>query len=159
MAKPLLSESLWELIEPLLPPEPSKPKGGRPRVPNRQALLGILFILRSGCPWEYLPKELGCGSGMTCWRRLRDWHVAGVWEKIWRVLLDELGLADEIDWSQVAMDSCSVRAVFGGRKPDRIPPIAAKMARSGMLCAMARGRRWRSRIPARTSMIPNKTSR
>ena len=73
------------------------------------------------------------------------------WEKL-------LGLADEIDWSQVALDSCSVRAVFGGRKPDRIPPIAAKMARSGMLCATARGRRWRSRTPAQTSMIPNKPS-
>jgi transposase len=159
MAKPLLSESLWELIEPLLPPDPPKPKGGRPRVPNRQALMGILFILRTGCPWEYLPKELGCGSGMTCWRRLRDWHAAGVWEKIWRVLLDELGLVDEIDWSHVALDSCSVRAVFGGRKPDPIPRIAVKMARSGMLCAMARGRRWRSRTPARTSTTPSKPFR
>jgi len=159
MAKPLLSESLWELIEPLLPPDPPKPQGGRPRVPNRQALMGILFILRTGCPWEYLPQELGCGSGMTCWRRLRDWHAAGVWEKIWRVLLDELGLVDEIDWSKVAIDSCSVRAVFGGPTPDPIPRIAVKMARSGMLCATARGRRWRSRTPARTSTIRSKPSR
>jgi len=106
-------------IEPLLPPDCPKPKGGRPRVSNRQVLTGILFVLRTGCPWEYFPKELGCGSGMTCWRRLRDWQAAGVWEKIWRVLLDELGLADEIDWSKVAIDSCSVRALFGGRKPSQ----------------------------------------
>ena len=131
---------------------PSPRVAGR-RYPTAQALTGILFVLRTGCPWEYLPQELGCGSGMTCWRRLRDWQAAGVWEKIWRVLLDELGLADEIDWSKVAIDSCSVRALFGGRKPAPIPRIAAKMARSGMLSAMARGRRWRSRTPARTSTI------
>lgn len=125
MAKPLLAEELWERIEPFLPRDRAKPKGGRPRISNRQALMGILFVLRTGCPWEYLPKELGCGSGMTCWRRLRDWHAAGVWEKIWRVLLDELGLADEIDWSKVAIDSCSVRALFGGRTPAPTPRIAA----------------------------------
>jgi transposase len=159
MAKPLLAEELWERIEPLLPPDRAKPKGGRPRVSNRQALTGILFVLRTGCPWEYFPKELGCGSGMTCWRRLRDWQVAGVWEKIWRVLLDELGLADEIDWSKAAIDSCSVRALFGGRKPAPIPPIAVKMARSGMLPAMAGGRRWRLPTPERTSTIRKPRSR
>ena len=151
MAKPLLAEELWERIEPLLPPERAKPQGGRPRLSNRQALTGILFVLRTGCPWEYFPQELGCGSGMTCWRRLRDWQVAGVWEKIWRVLLDELGLANEIDWSKMAIDSCSVRAAFWGRRPARIPRIAAKMARSGMLPAMVKAPRWRSRTPARTS--------
>jgi transposase len=159
MAKPLLSDELWERIEPLLPPDRAKPKGGRPRISNRQALTGILFVLRTGCPWEYFPKELGCGSGMTCWRRLRDWQVAGVWEKIWRVLLDELGLANGIDWSKVVIDSCSVRALFGGRKPAPIPRIAAKMARSGMLSAMDRERRSRSRTPGRTSTIRKPRSR
>jgi len=130
MAKPLLPDALWERIKPLLPPERPKPKGGRPRVPDRASLTGILFVLKTGCPWEYLPKELGCGSGMTCWRRLRDWHAAGVWKKIWRLLLDELGAADRIDWSTSAIDSCSVRAVFGGQKRARIPRIAARMARS-----------------------------
>jgi transposase len=130
MAKPLLPDALWERIKPLLPRERPKPKGGRPRVPDRAALTGILFVLKTGCPWEYLPKELGCGSGMTCWRRLRDWHVAGIWKKIWKLLLDELGLADQIDWSVSALDSCSVRAIFGGRKRARIPRIEARMARS-----------------------------
>lgn len=158
MAKPLLTDELWERIEPLLPPRAPRPKGGRPPVPDRAALTGILFIMRTGCQWEYLPKELGCGSGMTCWRRLRDWHQAGVWEKVWRLLLDELGLADQIDWSKAALDSCSVRAVFGGRAPAPIPRIAGKMARNGMLCATARGRRWRFSIPARTSTILSKPS-
>ncbi len=90
---------------------------------------------------------------MTCWRRLRYWHAAGVCEKVWRVLLDELGLANEIDSSKLAIDSCSVRALFGGRKPVPIPLIAAKMARSGMLSAMARECHWLSRTPARTSTI------
>jgi transposase len=66
------------LIAPLLPPLKSKPKGGRPRVPDRACLRGIVFVLRSGIPWEMLPKELSC-SGMTCWRRLRGWQDAGIW--------------------------------------------------------------------------------
>ena len=78
----LVPDDLWEAIEPLLPKEPPKPKGGRPRVPDRAALGGIIFVLRTGCPWRLLPKELGCGSGTTCWRRLRDWQEAGVWERL-----------------------------------------------------------------------------
>ena len=143
MAKPLLTEDLWKRIEPLLPSEPPKPKGGRPRVPDRQALLGILFVARTGCAWEFLPPELGCGSGMTCWRRLRDWQVAGVWQKVWRVLLDELGLADAIDWSKVVLDSCSVRALFEGRRLAPIPRIAGKTVRNAMSCVTIRGHRWR----------------
>ena len=72
MSASLVPNDLWEAIEPLLPREPPKPKGGRPRVPDRAALAGIVFVLRTGCPWRRLPKELGCGSGTTSWRRLRD---------------------------------------------------------------------------------------
>lgn len=159
MAKPLLTDELWSRIEPLLPLIQRSPKGGRPRIPDRAALTGILFVLRTGCPWEYLPQEMGCGSGMTCWRRLRDWHKAGLWERIWHLLLDELGLVDEIDWDKAIIDGCSVRAVFGGRTQAPIPPIAAKMARSGMLCAMARERRWRLHTPVPTSTILKQRSR
>ena len=121
MAKVLVSDELWEVIEPLLPPEPPKPKGGRPRVPDRAALTGILFVLRSGIPWEMLPQEMGCGCGMTCWRRLREWQEAGVWEKLHRVLLDRLREADQIDWSRAVVDSSSVRAPLGGHKRVPIP--------------------------------------
>jgi len=131
MAKPLLTDELWERIKPHIPPEPPKPKGGRPRVSDRGCLTGILFVLKTGTPWEYLPREMGCGCGMTCWRRLRDWQVARVWQKIWQAFLDELGQADAIDWSTSALDSCSVRALFGGRKRARIPRIGARMVRSG----------------------------
>jgi transposase len=105
MAKPLVSDSLWALIEPLLPPERPKPKGGRPAIPNRAALTGILFVLKSGIPWEMLPQEMGCGSGMTCWRRLRDWQASGIWAGLHRVLLDHLGQAGAIDWSRACVDS------------------------------------------------------
>ena len=91
MSKELITDELWEIIEPLLPPEPPKPRGGRPRVEYRAAALaGIIFVLKSGIPWEMLPKGMGCGSGSTCWRRLRDWQEAGVWEVLHRVLLDLL---------------------------------------------------------------------
>ena len=92
MPKPLLTDALWEIIQPLLPPEKPCPKGGRPRVPDRLALTGILFVARTGTAWELLPPKLGCGSSMTCWRRLGDWQVASIWQKIWKKLLDELGL-------------------------------------------------------------------
>lgn len=114
MAKQLVSDELWAVIEPLLPPEPPKPKGGRPRKGDRAALTGILFVLRSGIPWEMLPQEMGCGSGMTCWRRLRDWHEAGVWERLHLVLLERLNAVEQIDWSRAAIDSASVPAP-GGR--------------------------------------------
>ena len=116
MAKPLVSDALWERIAPLIPPEPPKPHGGRPRVDDRAALTGILFVLKTGMGWEYLPQEMGCGSGMTCWRRLRDWQAAGVWDRLHRVLLDELGRADRIDWSRAALDSSSVRAKGGAKR-------------------------------------------
>src|ERR687897_3681539 len=105
MAKELVSDELWEIIEPLLPPEPPKPQGGRPRVNARAALAGIIFVLKSGIPWEMLPKEMGCGSGMTCWRRLGEWQEAGVWERLHEVLLARLHAADRIDWSRAAIDS------------------------------------------------------
>ena len=132
MAKPLLTDELWERIEPFIPLRPARPQGGRPPIRDRACLTGILFVLRTGIPWEYLPQEMGCGSGMTCWRRLRDWHEAGVWDDIWHALLDELGSADEIDWSTAIIDSCSTRALFGGRRQGRTLQIAGRMARSGI---------------------------
>jgi transposase len=115
MAKELVTDELWGTIEPLLPCEPPKPKGGRPRVDNRAALTGIIFVLKSGIPWEMLPQEMGCGSGVTCWRRLKEWHEAGVWEKLHRVLLDRLGEAEQLDWERACLDSASIPAKRGGK--------------------------------------------
>ncbi len=142
MARPLVTDDLWAVVEPLLPKPPPRPRGGRPRVGDRQALTGILFVLKSGIPWSMLPRELGCGSGMTCWRRLRDWHQAGVWDRLHRVLLAKLRGADRIDWSRAVVDSASVRAVFGGKRPGRTPPIAAKRGRSTTSLRMRRAFRF-----------------
>jgi transposase len=128
MAKALVSGELWALVAPLLPPPRPKPKGGRPSVDDRKALAGILFVLQSGIPWAMLPREMGCGSGMTCWRRLRDWQSAGVWAKLHRILLDRLGRANAIDWGRCSIDSASVPAKRGASSPARTRPTAASRA-------------------------------
>ncbi len=138
MAQPLVTDDLWAAVEPLIPKRPPRPKGGRPPVDDRQALTGVLFVLKTGIPWEYLPPEMGCGSGMTCWRRLRDWQAAGVWEGLHRVLLNRLRGADQIDWSRAVVDSASLRAVGGAKKPARTPRTAGKRARSTTLLRMRR---------------------
>jgi transposase len=126
MARPLIPDDLWSLIEPHLPHERPVPYGRKP-VPNRKALTGIMFVLKTGIPWEYLPQEMGCGSGMTCWRRLRDWQQAGVWDRILRLLQDTLGKQGRIDWSRAALDSASVRAKGGGRRTGRNPTDRGKL--------------------------------
>ena len=132
MAAELVSDGRWSLIGPLLPASVPKPQGGRPRVSDRACLRGILFVLRSGIPGRMLPKQLGCGSGMTCWRRLRAWQHAGIWDLTHFVLLNWLSRNGQIDWSHAVVDSCSVRAVFGGRKLGRIRPIELNGAASAI---------------------------
>lgn len=128
MARPILPDSLWELVEPLLPPDKPPNSTGRPAISNRQTLTGILFVLQTGIPWEYLPQELGCGSGMTCWRRLHAWQEQGVWQTIHETLLAQLNEVGGIDWSRAVVDSSSVRAVFGGSKRGPIRPIGVRRA-------------------------------
>jgi transposase len=91
MARELVDDALWEMVKPLLPaPPPRKSAAGRKRLDERRIFTGIMFILQSGLPWEMLPQEMGCGSGMTCWRRARDWQQAGVCDKLHRLLLGKL---------------------------------------------------------------------
>jgi transposase len=130
VAKKLVTDEVWEIVEQLLPPEPPKPKGGRPRVSNRAVLTGIIFVLKTGIPWVMLPKEMGCGSGSTCWRRLQEWHDTGVWRELHRVLLDRLGQYDEIDWSRAYPNSWSSSASRRARKSQRFRRLMADRGRS-----------------------------
>src|SRR5437588_4375705 len=132
MAKPLVDDELWSVIEPLLP----APRARRFRFPgrkpldNRCALTGIVFVLKTGIGWEDLPQEMGCGSGMTCWRRLRDWQAAGVWQRLHEVLLARLRNSEQIDWSRAVVDSSAVRALKGGPKPAQTRPTKPKRGAS-----------------------------
>jgi transposase len=126
MAKPLLPDELWEIIEPILPRWTPSPEGGRPPLDDRKALTGILFVLKTGLPWEDLPCEMGCGCGMTCWRRLRAWQADGTWAKIHKILLDRLRGADQLDWSRAVVDSSFVRAAYGGAETGPSPVDRSK---------------------------------
>jgi transposase len=132
MAKPLVSDELWAVVAPLLPRhrprDPREP--GRRRLPDRACLTGIVFVLKTGIQWEYLPQEMGCGSGMTCWRRLRDWQRAGVWRGLHRVLLHRLADAGKIDWSRASADAARVPAKRGGRTPARTRSTARSRGRT-----------------------------
>src|SRR6516164_4414770 len=102
MARPIVDDALWQKIQPLLPPP--KPRRarypGRKPIDDRKALTGILFVLKMGIPWEDLPPEMGCGSGMTCWRRLQHWNKTGAWPAVAAVLVADLPEADRIDWAR-----------------------------------------------------------
>jgi len=120
MASPLVPDELWEVVEPLIPQVQRRYRyPGRKRIEDRRVLTGILFVLKTGVPWEDLPQEMGCGSGVTCWRRLREWQQQGVWQKLHEVLLAKLNTAGEIDWQRAAVDSSHVRAFGGARPPAR----------------------------------------
>jgi transposase len=131
MAQPLVSDELWELLESLIPKVQRRYRyPGRKRIDDRKVLTGILFVLKTGIGWEHLPQELGCGSGMTCWRRLNEWQQAGVWQRLHELLLAKLREADRIDWSRVVVDSAQVQAVLGAPKPAPARSTGAKAAAS-----------------------------
>ena len=127
----LVPDDLWARVEPLLPVrERGLGSPGRPPLDDRKCLQGILFVLHTGIQWEWLPQELGFGSGMTCWRRLRDWHQAGVWDRLHQALLTELHRADKLDWSRAVIDGSHRQARRGGPKRGRARSTARDRARS-----------------------------
>jgi transposase len=106
----IVPDGLWERIEPLLPKRTRRFRHpGRKPLDDRKALSGILFVLHTGIPWEFLPQELGFGSGMTCWRRLHDWNEAGVWQRLHELLLAELQGADPANWRPCVTCGASTR--------------------------------------------------
>ena len=152
MPGPLVPDELWETIQPLLPRHKAKPgKRGRPPVEDRACLTGIIFVLKTGLPWEDLPLEMGCGSGVTCWRRLRYWQRRGVWKKLLHALLQRVGQEKGIDWEHCCVDSQTFRAVFGGYSLAKIPPIGPKKAANATSSSMARAPRWPCASPGPTA--------
>ncbi len=129
MAKLMVTDALWSLVEPLIPKHTHSLRGGQPAKDDRLCLTGILFVLKTGIAWEDYPQEMGC-CGMTLWNRLNAWRRAGVWKQLHAVLLAKLHEADLIDWSRATADSASIRAVRGGKKQAPAPWTAAKTARS-----------------------------
>jgi transposase len=145
MAIATVSDGLWELLQPLLPITPRRVRSpGRRRLDDRQVLNGILYVLATGIAWDQLPQQLGFGSGMTCWRRLRDWNQAGVWTQLHQLLLAELRRADQLDWSRAVIDAAHLRALKGGRRPGQVRSIGHERAASTTSSAMPGASRWRS---------------
>ncbi len=136
--KAMVSDKLWEEIKPLLPLHASRPRGGRPPSSDRAALEGILYVLRSGIPWELLPAVFGV-CGMTCWRRLRDWQACGVWNQLHERILAQLQRADKMDWDRACVDSTSVRATKGGEEVGPSPTDRRKASTKHHLAVEGHG--------------------
>lgn len=133
--------ALWKRIKPLLAQKERSAKGGRPRLDDELALNGILFVLRTGIAWEDLPQELGFGSGMTCWRRLREWQAAGVWHGLHLALLAELRGAGQLDFSRASLDGASVASPRGARTQAPTPRIEASSAANATSSRIGRASR------------------
>ncbi len=151
MSKLIVTDELWSLIQPILPTHEPSPKGGHPAVPDRVCLTGILFVLKTGIPWEDFPQEMGC-CGMTLWNRLDAWRRAGVWQTLHELLLAKLRGAELIDFSRVVVDSSSIRAVHGGKKRDPAPWTAENPGASTTSWSTPAAFRWRRRSPAPIAM-------
>jgi transposase len=144
-----IPDDLWNRIEPLLPPDKPPGANGRPRVPNRTVLNGILYVLRTGCQWKMVPGEYSSGS--TCHLRFQTWVRSGVFQQIWRVCLKHYDDLRGIDWRFQSLDSATVSApVKGGIKPEKTLRIAANWAPSDTRSRTPRASPWRSRFPGRT---------
>src|SRR5712692_2802523 len=125
---PLVTDALWERVQPLLPPPPERRFRfpGRKPLEQRQILTGILFVLKTGMAWDDLPAELGCGCGKTCRHYLQIWHQAGVWVRLHALLLAELNGADQIDWERALIDASFAKAPEGGENTGPNPTDRSK---------------------------------
>jgi transposase len=153
MAKPLVTDELWTKIQPLLPPANPHPQGGRPPLEDRACLCGILFVLKTGIAWEDLPQEMHCGCGMTCWRRLRDWHAAGVCKRLHELLLADLRSAGQLEMAAMIADASYIRAFLGAPTPVPARWIGPKQAANTMCWSTSTARRWSPRSPRPMKMI------
>jgi len=112
--KRVLTDEHWERIAPHLPEHPPSPKGGRPREDDRECLEGILWLLRTGSPWQAIPLDLPSGS--TCWRRLQEWAGEGVLADIHAILIEELQELGKLDLEELLADATFIRAKKGATR-------------------------------------------
>ncbi len=114
----VLTDELWARLQPLIPVAPRRYRfPGRRRTDNRAALEGILFVVRTGIAWNHLPTAAFGVSGATCWRRLKEWHDAGAWQRLHEMLLAELRAAGRLELAHAIVDSAHLRALKGGPLP------------------------------------------
>jgi transposase len=134
--KPLVTDALWERVQPLLPPPPERRFRfpGRKPLDYRKILTGILFVLKTGMAWDDLPAELGCGCGKTCRHYLQVWQQAGVWQQLHALILAELNGADQIDWSRGLIDASFAKAPEGGEDTGPNPPRTAASRAASTMC-------------------------
>jgi len=139
--KPLVTDALWETLQPLLPPPPQRHFRfpGRKPLDYRKVLTGILFVLKTGIAWDDLPAELGCGCGKTCRDYLKFWHESGVWVKLHAVLLAELNGADQIDWRRALIDASFAKAPEGGEDTGPNPTDRGKSGSKHHVMTNAQG--------------------
>jgi transposase len=138
-----IPDELWDRVKVWIPKRRRSPEGGRPPIPDRVAMSGILYRLRTGCQWDAIPAEFGSRS--TCYRRFVEWTKAGVFKMMYVEMLLYYDEHRGIDWTWCSLDSASVKAPKGGTSPVQIPPIVASSASSAMSFATAAASRLRSR--------------
>jgi transposase len=115
LSQRLVPDGLWGLVAPLLPSFASRPQdGGTAPLDERAVFTAVVYVLTSGCAWRHLPPTFGV-SPATAHRRFTAWTKAGLWRRLHRAVLDELGVRGELDWTSVIVDAASVRAKRGVR--------------------------------------------
>src|SRR3990172_3389776 len=148
-----VSDELWARMAPLLPARPEHPLGcHNPRVPDRDAMNAILFVLRTGCQWNAL-NATGICSCSSAYRRFREWAEAGVFLELWRQELLAYDRVKGVEWEWLAMDGAMGKAPLGGAETGPNPTDRAKRGRNGASSARARASRSGSR-----SAAPNATT-
>ncbi len=134
LSQRLVPDELWELVAPLLPSFAARPQGGGTAPCDERAVFtAVVYVLTSGCAWRHLPPTFGTSSA-TAHRRFTMWTEAGLWRRLHRAVLDELGARGEVDWTSAIIDAASVRAKRGAPRPGRIRLIAARRVANSMSC-------------------------
>jgi putative transposase len=132
-----IDERMWELIEPLLPPDEARPQGGRPPLPNYQVLCGILYRLHTGCQWKAIPSRFGAGS--TLHRRFQHWVECGAFDKIFAILVCVYDELKGVGWEWMSLDGAIVKAPKGGDDTGRNPTDRGKLGTKRHVLADERG--------------------